>query len=86
MSNQNPVSVREARLVPFQDDEGFHICVGFIKEIKDDGQVVFDDEGKKILTYGTYEIAIQDLEICLSYAKHQLEAKQKEAAEKTASV
>jgi len=60
---------RQARLVGVQDDDGYHLCTGFVKAIKDDGTVEFEDEGKKILTYGAYEIAIQDLEVCLAHAK-----------------
>ena len=78
-SNNN--EPKQARLVAVQNDEGFHVCTGFIKEIKADGQVVFEDEGQKVLTYGAYEVAIQDLEICLAFAKACREQKLKEQAD-----
>ena len=73
---------KQARLVAVQNDEGFHLCTGFVKEIQADGQVVFEDEGQKVLTYGAYEVAIQDLEICLAFAKACRDQKIKEQAEK----
>ena len=73
-------NTREARLVPFQDDNGFHLCIGFIKEVQDDGRVVFEDQGSIAITYGAYEVAIQDLEICLAQAKHLMEERKKAAA------
>ncbi|MEY4734501.1 MAG: hypothetical protein RLZZ464_2567 [Pseudomonadota bacterium] len=76
--NQN---TREARLVPFQDDNGFHLCIGFIKEVQDDGRVVFEDQGNIAISYGAYEIAIQDLEICLSQAKSLLQARKQALAD-----
>ena len=72
---------KQARLVAVQDDSGFHICTGLVKEVTEDGQVIFEDEGKKVLTYGAYEVAIQDLEICLAFAKAAREAKIKEQGE-----
>ena len=75
-----PPQPLQARLVAVQDDNGFHICTGFVKEVRDDGQVIFDDEGQKVLTYGAYEVAIQDLEICLAFAKAAREAKLQEQA------
>jgi hypothetical protein len=83
MSDAAPLTTREARLVPFQDDNGFHLCIAFIKEVKDDGRVVFEDQGSIAISYGAYEIAIQDLEICLSKAKSLLEARKKALAEQT---
>ena len=82
MSNAAPQNTREARLVPFQDDNGFHLCIGFIKEVQEDGRVVVENEGSIAISYGAYEIAIQDLEICLSQAKSLLEARKQELAEK----
>jgi hypothetical protein len=82
MSNAAPQNTREARLVPFQDDNGFHLCIGFIKEVQEDGRVLFENEGSIAISYGAYEIAIQDLEICLSQAKSLLEARKQELAEK----
>jgi hypothetical protein len=84
MSNPAPQNTREARLVPFQDDNGFHLCIGFIKEVQEDGRVLFENEGSIAISYGAYEIAIQDLEICLSQAKSLLEARKKELADKQA--
>ena len=84
MSNAAPQNTREARLVPFQDDNGFHLCIGFIKEVQEDGRVLFENEGSIAISYGAYEIAIQDLEICLSQAKSLLEARKKELADKQA--
>jgi phenylpropionate dioxygenase-like ring-hydroxylating dioxygenase large terminal subunit len=80
--NQN---TREARLVPFQDDNGFHLCIGFIKEVQDDGRVVFEEQGNIAISYGAYEIAIQDLEICLSQAKSLLAARKQALAEQAAA-
>lgn len=85
MSNAAEQNTREARLVPFQDDNGFHLCLGFIKEVKDDGRVVFEDQGSIAISYGAYEIAIQDLEICLSQAKSLLEARKQALAEQAAA-
>ena len=84
MSNAATQNTREARLVPFQDDNGFHLCIGFIKEVQEDGRVLFENEGNIAISYGAYEIAIQDLEICLSQAKSLLEARKKELADKQA--
>ena len=84
MSTADNQNTREARLVPFQDDNGFHLCIGFIKEVLDDGRVVFEDQGNIAISYGAYEIAIQDLEICLSQAKSLLEARKQEMADKAA--
>jgi hypothetical protein len=85
MSDAAPQNTREARLVPFQDDNGFHLCIGFIKEVQEDGRVVFEDQGNIAISYGAYEIAIQDLEICLSQAKTLLEARKKALAEQAAA-
>ena len=83
MSNQNDEQVKnqepkQARLVGLQNDEGFHLCTAFVKEVTPEGQVVFEEEGQKVLTYGTYEVAIQDLEICLAFAKACRENKLKD--------
>lgn len=68
---------RQARLVGLQDNDGYHLCIGFVKEISPEGVVSFEDEGQKILSYGAYEVAIQDLENCLAHAKAMLKAKKK---------
>jgi hypothetical protein len=85
MSNAAEQNTREARLVPFQDDNGFHLCIGFIKEVTDDGRVVFEDQGSIAISYGAYEIAIQDLEICLTQAKSLLAARKQALAEQAAA-
>ena len=85
MSATDNPNTREARLVPFQDDNGFHLCIGFIKEVMDDGRVVFEDQGNIAISYGAYEVAIQDLEICLSQAKSLLEARKQALAEQAAA-
>ncbi len=43
--------------------------------------MIFEDEGQKVLTYGAYEVAIQDLEICLAFTKATRDAKLKKQAE-----
>ena len=68
---------RQARLVGLQDNDGYHLCIGFVKEISPEGVVSFEDEGQKILSYGAYEVAIQDLENCLAHCKAMLKAKKK---------
>jgi hypothetical protein len=78
MKSKSSTQAKQARLVAVQDDSGFHICTGMVKEVTTDGQVIFEDEGQKVLTYGAYEVAIQDLEICLAFAKAAREAKIKE--------
>lgn len=78
MSDKSANDPRQARLVAVQDDDGFHLCTGFVKEIGANGEVSFEDEGQKVLTYGAYEVVIQDLEICLAFAKATREAKIKE--------
>lgn len=77
---------RQARLVAVQDDEGYHLCTGYVKKVADNGVVEFEDQGKKILTYGAYEIAIQDLEVCLAHAKAMRDAKIAEREAESASV
>jgi hypothetical protein len=74
---QNTDEQRQARLVGLQDNDGYHLCIGFVKEISPEGVVSFEDEGQKILSYGAYEVAIQDLENCLAHAKAMLKAKKK---------
>ncbi len=81
MVSNKKATPRQARLVAVQDDDGFHICTGFVKEALPDGQVIFEDEGQKVLTYGAYEVAIQDLEICLAFTKATRDAKLKKQAE-----
>ena len=71
-------NVREVRLVGVQDDDGYHLCLGFLKEVTPEGQVLFEDEGQKFITYGAYEVAIQDLEICLAHVKALRDAKRSE--------
>lgn len=85
MQTDNSTNPKQARLVAVQDDSGFHICTGLVKEVTADGQVIFEDEGQKVLTYGAYEVAIQDLEICLAFAKAAREAKIKEQSEPAAA-
>ena len=68
-TEKNAALIKPARLVGVQDNDGYHLCAGFIKEFDKDGKVVFEDEGKRVMSYGAYEIAIQDLENCLSHAK-----------------
>ena len=69
MTIATPAPQREARLVPFQDDNGFHLCIGFIKEVQADGRILFENQGNIAISYGAYEIAIQDLERCLAFVK-----------------
>lgn len=76
---QNSDAQRQARLVGLQDNDGYHLCIGFVKDISAEGVVSFEDEGQKILSYGAYEVAIQDLENCLAHAKAMLKAKKKAA-------
>lgn len=67
---------RQARLIGLQDEDGYHLCIGFIKAVSAEGAVTFEEQGQKVLTYGTYETAIQDLENCLTHVKAMLAAKQ----------
>ena len=80
------IQVREARLVGVQDDDGYHLCIGFQKEITPEGKVIFEDNGQKVITYGTYEAAIQDLEICLSHAKKIREMRIEESQKVTKEI
>ena len=66
---------RQARLIGVQDDEGYHLCTGLIKSVGDNGAIEFEDQGKKVLTYAAYEVAIQDLESCLAHVNSMRDAK-----------
>lgn len=68
MTTHSNLKPREARLVALQDDDGFHLCTRYVKEYSPDGKAVFEDEGRILMSYGLYDIAIQDLENCLSFA------------------
>lgn len=69
------VEILQARLIGVQDEDGYHLCTGYVKSVDADGVVEFKEEGEKILTYGAYEIAIQDLEICLAHVKAMRDSK-----------
>jgi regulator of sirC expression with transglutaminase-like and TPR domain len=60
---------KEARMVAVQDEQGFHLCSRFLKEYTPEGNAVFEDDGHILMSYGVYEIAIQDLENCLEFAR-----------------
>jgi len=60
---------KEARMVAVQDEQGFHLCSRFLKEYTPEGNAVFEDDGRILMSYGVYEIAIQDLENCLEFAR-----------------
>lgn len=66
---------RQVRLLGIQDDDGYHLCLGFIKEGTPEGDVVFEETGQKMITYAAYEVVIRDLEICLAHAKSLRDAK-----------
>ena len=55
--------------VAVQDEQGFHLCSRFLKEYPPEGNAVFEDDGRILMSYGVYEIAIQDLENCLEFAR-----------------
>ena len=56
-------------MVAVQDEQGFHLCSRFLKEYTSKGNAVFEDGGHILMSYGVYEIAIQDLENCLAFAR-----------------
>ena len=66
---------KQARLIALQDDTGYHLCIGFVKSINENGNITFENEGQKILSYGAYEVVIQDLENCLIHAKSMMDTK-----------
>jgi regulator of sirC expression with transglutaminase-like and TPR domain len=74
---------KEARMVAVQDEQGFHLCSRFLKEYTPEGHAVFEDDGHILTSYGVYEIAIQDLENCLAFARAMREKtiQEKAAAE-----
>jgi len=72
---------KEARLVAVQDDQGFHLCSRFLKEYTPEGNAVFEDDGRILMSYGVYEIAIQDLENCLEFARAMRDKAIKDKAE-----
>jgi hypothetical protein len=69
---------KEARMVAVQDEQGFHLCSRFLKEYTPEGNAVFEDDGRILMSYGVYEIAIQDLENCLEFARAMREKAIKE--------
>ena len=72
---------KEARMVAVQDDQGFHLCSRTLKEYTPEGNAVFEDEGHILMSYGVYEIAIQDLENCLAFARAMRDKAVKEKAD-----
>jgi regulator of sirC expression with transglutaminase-like and TPR domain len=82
MTQNDSTKPKEARMVAVQDEQGFHLCSRFLKEYTPDGNAVFEDDGHILMSYGVYEIAIQDLENCLEFARAMRE---KTIKEKTAS-
>ena len=72
---------KEARMVAVQDEQGFHLCSRFLKEYTPEGNAVFEDDGRILMSYGVYEIAIQDLENCLDFARAMREKAVKEKAD-----
>ena len=69
MAQEAHTQPRQARMVAVQDDNGFHICSRFLKEYDNEGHAVFEDDGRILMSYGVYEVAIQDLESCLEFAR-----------------
>jgi hypothetical protein len=69
LTQDNNTKPKEARMVAVQDDHGFHLCSRFLKEYTPEGNAVFEDDGQILMSYGVYEIAIQDLENCLEFAR-----------------
>ena len=68
MTTNSNLKAREARLVALQDDDGFHLCTRYVKDYSSDGKAIFEDEGRVLMSYGLYDIAIQELENCLNFA------------------
>ena len=69
MTQDAQTKPKEARMVAVQDEQGFHLCSRFLKEYTPEGHAVFEDDGHILMSYGVYEIAIQDLENCLAFAR-----------------
>ena len=69
MTQNENTKPKEARMVAVQDEQGFHLCSRFIKEYTHEGNAVFEDDGRILMSYGVYEIAIQNLENCLEFAR-----------------
>ena len=69
MTQDENTKPKEARMVAVQDEQGFHLCSRFLKEYTPEGNAVFEDDGRILMSYGVYEIAIQDLENCLEFAR-----------------
>lgn len=78
MTQDENTKPKEARMVAVQDEQGFHLCSRFIKEYTPEGNAVFEDDGRILMSYGVYEIAIQDLENCLEFARAMREKAIKE--------
>ena len=74
-------------MVAVQDENGFHVCSRFLKEYDAEGRAVFEDDGRILMSYSVYEIAIQDLENCLEFARAMREKavheKQAQASQQT---
>jgi regulator of sirC expression with transglutaminase-like and TPR domain len=69
MTQSDNTKPKEARMVAVQDEHGFHLCSRLLKEYTPEGNAVFEDDGHILMSYGVYEIAIQDLENCLAFAR-----------------
>ena len=80
MTQDENTKPKEARMVAVQDEQGFHLCSRFLKEYTPQGNAVFEDDGRILMSYGVYEIAIQDLENCLEFARAMREKIIKEKA------
>ena len=80
MTQDENTKPKEARMVAVQDEQGFHLCSRFLKEYTPQGNAVFEDDGRILMSYGVYEIAIQDLENCLEFARAMSEKIIKEKA------
>ena len=78
MTQDENTKPKEARMVAVQDEQGFHLCSRFLKEYTPEGNAVFEDDGRILMSYGVYEIAIQDLENCLEFARAMREKAIKE--------
>jgi|Laugresp1bdmlbsn_1035097.scaffolds.fasta_scaffold62255_1 hypothetical protein len=81
MTQDENTKPKEARMVAVQDEQGFHLCSRFLKEYTPEGNAVFEDDGRILMSYGVYEIAIQDLENCLDFARAMREKAVKEKAD-----
>ena len=78
MTQDENTKPKEARMVAVQDEQGFHLCSRFLKEYTPEGNAVFEDDGRILMSYGVYEIAIQDLENCIEFARAMREKAIKE--------